>query len=534
MTWYTPSIDFTASPKLIEFLESDAFFRGVQGPRGAGKSTACCSEILSIALQQPASAKDGYKYSRHAIIRNTSPELKSTTIKTWEALFPPEFTNIPIRWQSPINWRWILPRRGGDDGIHCEVLFVPLDKPKDVRKLLSMELTTAYVNEACEVPQTIIDNLTATVGRYPSPIHAGGTQFAFIEADTNPPDDEENWWNRTMVQGDGRSEKDPLRWRFYVQPPAVIECVQLANGTFESIEPGYLNIKFDHAISAAQSWWAINPHAENLANLRGGGYQYYEQMLTNKSRGWIQRYAQGKCVYVQDGKPVVPEFHQASMVRTIPLLKDEPLFAGIDIGGGTLNPAAVFCQRHSRGNLLVLRELVCPDFGLERFCTAFSAALATHFPGQTLKVAWVDPASIGRDELYEVAVLDHLRSRGIPAMPAPTNDPSRRREALAAPMNRNIDGVPGFLVDPACRQLIAALSGKWKFKRLQVAGSEAKYADKPEKSHPWSDIGDAASYAAGGSGEDQMLRIGQQAGIQPGMGKAQAPFIAETGFNVFG
>ena len=49
-----------------------------------------------------------------------------------------------------------------------DVLFLALDREEDVRKLLSLELTGAWINEAREIPKAIVDTLTGRVGRYPA------------------------------------------------------------------------------------------------------------------------------------------------------------------------------------------------------------------------------------------------------------------------------------------------------------------------------------------------------------------------------
>ena len=134
MTTYKP-----AGPVAKAFMMDDSFFRGIMGPFGSGKSTVCIMEILRRAsLQQPG--KDGIRRSRWAVIRNTYPELRTTTIKSWH------------QWVSPELGRWV------DEGppfhhikmgdMDLEVLFVALDRPQDISKLLSMELTGAWVNEA--------------------------------------------------------------------------------------------------------------------------------------------------------------------------------------------------------------------------------------------------------------------------------------------------------------------------------------------------------------------------------------------------
>lgn len=535
-TWWRPEVNLSSSPVLCKFLDDHAFFRGVVGPVGSGKSTGMVCDILMIALSQPADIKDNIRYTRHAIIRNTTPELKSTTIKTWESILKPDLTGIEIRYSSPIRWLWIRPPVGNEPGIHCEVLFIALDKPKDVRKLLSLELTSAWFNEACEIPKALIDGMTTRVRRYPSINNAGGHQLAFIIADTNPPDDEENWFHQTMMFGDNGEDSDPLRWRFFQQPPAVLEVAPKGQG-YESIEKGYLGFTFatSQVIEAAGSYWAINPGAENLRNLAGtdpdgrGGYLYYAQMLKNKRRDWIQRFAQGKQVYVQDGKPVIPEFVADHHVKKLNLIKDLDIQVGVDIGGGTLQPAAVFGQRHPRGAWLIHRELVLPDYGLKRFSEAFNSFVAQEFPGFNIKVAWCDPACLKRDEFYEVQVVDHLRAAGIPAQPAPTNDPKARREALAAPLGRFYDGRFGLMIDPACKMVVQGLSGKWRFRKLQIPGTENRYSEFAEK-NKWSHPCEALEYLVSGGGEHIQLKTGNAPGSVSGWGGQTV--VAGTDFNV--
>jgi hypothetical protein len=87
-----------------------------------------------------------------------------------------------------------------------EVLFVALDRPQDISKLLSMELTGAWVNEAREVPRPVIDGLTGRVGRYPS-MAMGGTGWSGIIADTEPPDSDHCWYKLAEFEV---TEKLPL------------------------------------------------------------------------------------------------------------------------------------------------------------------------------------------------------------------------------------------------------------------------------------------------------------------------------------
>ena len=179
---------YKASPTLAKFHQDDSFIRGIMGPIGSGKSVGCCVEIFSRASVMPI-ANDGIRHSRWAIVRNTQPQLETTTIKTWLSWFPehifgkmnrkPPFTHL-VR----IN------------DIELEVIFLALDKPEDVKKLLSLEVTGIWFNEAREIEKEILDAASGRVGRYPSdkmkPKELGDKKLGLwhgIIIDTNPPDD---------------------------------------------------------------------------------------------------------------------------------------------------------------------------------------------------------------------------------------------------------------------------------------------------------------------------------------------------------
>ena len=166
-------------PTLKKYL-----FRGIRGPVGSGKSVACCIEGCRRALQQQKN-QNGIRKSRWAVIRNTNPQLKTTTIKTWLDWFPEQ------EWG---HFRWSVPythyiKKGEID---CEVIFLALDRPEDVKKLLSLELTGVWINEAREIPKSIIDACTMRVGRFPS-MREGGASWYGVFCDTNAPE-EDHWW----------------------------------------------------------------------------------------------------------------------------------------------------------------------------------------------------------------------------------------------------------------------------------------------------------------------------------------------------
>src|SRR6478752_2177053 len=78
--------------------------RYVEGPVGSGKSTMCIIDLIRMAMDQQAD-EHGVRYSRWAIIRATNPQLRSTTIKTFELWVPSSIA--PVVYTAPINARVI-------------------------------------------------------------------------------------------------------------------------------------------------------------------------------------------------------------------------------------------------------------------------------------------------------------------------------------------------------------------------------------------------------------------------------------------
>ena len=77
---------------------------------------------------------------------------------------------------------------------------------------------------------------------------------------------------------------------------------------------------------------------------------------------------------------------------------------------------------------------------------------------------------------------------------APTNDPTRRIDAVTSYLIKMVDGEPGYLVSRSCPMIRKGKIGGYQYKRMQMSGEE-RYKDKPDKnkySHP----ADAEQYLA--------------------------------------
>lgn len=439
-------MEYRPSGRILErFRASDAFVRGIRGPIGSGKSTACVAEVLRrAAMQRPG--PDGKRRSRWAIIRNTFPELKTTTIKTWQQWVPAHLGRF--QGEGPPT-HWIA---AGE--LDMEVMFLALDRPEDIRKLLSLELTGAWINEAREVPKAILDALTGRVGRFPSAMQGGASWYG-IMMDTNPPDTD-HWWYRLA------EEERPKGWDFFAQPAG------------------------------------DGPDAENLRNLPRG---YYERAVAGKDEDWIRVYVRGDYGFVRDGKPVIPEYRDTLHCRPVQPSPKLPITIGIDFG---LTPAAMFEQRLPNGRVIWFDELATQDMGARRFGELLVSKIQRDYAPWADRVeAWGDPAGEGRSQADESTAFQMLAAVGMVARPCHTNDPTVRREAIAAPLSRIVDGEPGLVIDPKCVVARKGLIGGYCYRRLAVVGQE-RYRDAPDK-NIFSHSVEAGGYGMLGLGEGRSV-----------------------------
>lgn len=471
-------VDFKYKPDgevLKTFMKDDTFFRGVRGPVGSGKSVACCIEVFRRALAQQKGA-DGLRKSRWAIIRNTNPQLRTTTIKTWLDWFP-ETDWGRFTWSVPYTHRI----KKGD--IDLEVLFLALDRPEDVKKLLSLELTGIWINEAREIPKSIVDACTMRVGRYPS-MRDGGPSWSGVIADTNAPE-EDHWW--PIMAGEvpvpdhipreqAKMLVKPTNWLFFTQPSGMVERKD-KEGQVDSYAP--------------------NPVAENRKNMM---QSYYPNLIQGKTKSWIDVYVMNKLGHIQDGKPIYPMFATEVHVATeeIAVAAGHPVYVGLDFG---LTPAATIGQK-VRGRWLIQSEIVAIDMGIVRFAEVLRNELAIRFSAASETIIYGDPAGDFRAQTDESTPFHILRGAGLRAFPAPSNSVDLRLEAVSSQLTKMVEGKPAFLVDRRCQQLIKGFEGGYSYKRMEVSGE--RYADKPDK-NMFSHVHDSLQYLLLGAGEGRAL-----------------------------
>ncbi len=433
-----------AGETIKRFHESSAFVRAIRGPVGSAKSTCCALELLRRAqMQQPS--PDGIRRTRFAIIRNSYPELKSTTWKTWSTWCPAVYGKT--NFDSPIT------HHVKTADLDMEILFLALDRIEDSRKLLSLELTGAWINEAREVPKGILDALTGRVGRYPSRMQ-GGCTWSGILLDTNPPDTQ-SWWYKCA------EEETPEGWEFFSQPPGTSEF------------------------------------AENIQNLPAG---YYKRISAGKDDDWIKVYVNGEYGFLVEGKPVFPQFRDSLHTSPTNLTPDPHfgLMIGADFG---LTPAAVIAQKLPDGRWQIIDELNTDNTGIKRFAELLSTYMATNYPDHTVVGCWADPSgSYGADSEDETAIGIMNAVTKWKWRPAPgENTLHERLECVRNVLNRLVDGQPGFLLSPKCAMLRKGMANGYHYK-LASSGNGAVQHETPNKNE-YSHGNDALQYLLLGGGE---------------------------------
>lgn len=459
------NVKFTPSGATLErYLASRARRRFIFGPLGSGKTFTCAFDALRCARDQAPDAQ-GLRRTEGLVTRTTMPELKTTALKDWLELLDGKFRGElgEMTWGPPpiYRLRFALPDK---TRVESNVTFLGLDDPDGIDRIRGMPLTWAWINEAREMPYGVVSMIFGRCGRFPR-IADGGPTWSGTFGDTNMPD-QEHWLYRFA------EEEHPQGWEFFRQPGGVVK---------------------------RDGHWVPNPSAENLENLPAN---YYTDQLAGASEDWIRVYLAAEYGYVHDGKPIYPEYVDAQHCREFEIVRTLGLYIGFDFG---LTPAALFGQCLPNGAWRWHSEIVTEDTGYVAFARLVKRALTERYPGMTISAITGDPSGDARQPGDEDArtVFQILAANGVNAEPASTNDPVKRREAVAGALGRFIDGSPGLLIHPQCKITRKAMAGAYCYRRLRVGGSE-RYRDVPDK-NMYSHVAEAGQYLMLGGGEGKRI-----------------------------
>lgn len=436
----------TASGLLAHY--DDNFVRVIFGPYGSGKTTWALNEIVRRACSMPI-WYHGRRRSRWAIVRNTSGELHSTTLQSWLQWFG-ELGDVKKRQKPLLTYEHTF--NDGRGVVELELIFLALDREEDLRKIKSLEVTGAYINELSEVPQGALSHFKGRVNhRYPSRHFCDRPYWSGIIADTNPPD-VDHWIYKDFEL------KSLESYRLFKQPPGLIKD---KDGN-----------------------WQANPNADNAANLSP---DYYTKLAEGQTEEFVKVFCLGEYGSVGFGKKVYPEYNDdLHSVDEIKAIQGDPIHLGWDFG---LTPACVVVQLSERGQLLVLKEYTSEDMGIKTFAeSVVLPGVARDFPYCKIGISRADPSGIKQDEIMEeLSCIGTLNNIGIVTHGARTNTIDPRIGSVRYFLNRMVDGKPGFLLSrKGAPTLRRGFTKDYCFKRISVSGEE-RYREIPHKnasSHP--------------------------------------------------
>lgn len=456
-------IQYNATKTASEFHADNSFVRLMIGPVGCGKSVADCMEVFKRALQQ-APGSDGVRRSRWAITRNTYPELKETTIKTWKMWFPEHiFGNI--KWDSPITHSIFLR------DFHLEVIFLSLDNPEEaIRKLKSFELTGIYFNELQFVHKKVFEEGMERVDRYPSKSSGAPITWTGVIADTNPPSTN-HWIYKTF------EKQRPDNYKIFKFAPALIKIDEVPQDNTP------------YGVSLEGSIWINNPAADYPVVQNNPNY--WLKLVAGKSDSVIKVSYCGEYGILINGKPVHPEYKDSLHYVDKELVYNPEIELGLGWDFG-LTPSCIAVQFTPRGQLIVLSELYSEDMGLRDFTENIVLPhLNRCYPGWKNNYASShDPAGQSGSQTDGKNCQEILEEFGIESYPAaPNNNPTPRREGLKYHLRRLVDGQAALVLSRHCQTLREGLAGNYQYAKINVSTPDTvnRYHEKPLKnmySHP--------------------------------------------------
>jgi len=421
-------------------MKSDAFGRIIAGPVGSGKTTSCIMELFRRAMEQNP-GKNGLRHTRFAIVRQTLKQLRDTVL-------------LDIQGRLGEVGRWMVSTytfhlEFGD--VRSEWLFVPLENAEDQARLLSMQLTGAFLSEAIEMNLDVIAPLSGRLGRFPAGDQGNCTWHGWI-ADTNMPV-ELSPWHQFMTD-------PPPNVQVFIQPSGLSPLAENLNFLLQTDET--MALPFDHPDRVAQ------------------GRKYYERFVEQygENSTWVKRYVFAEFGDDPSGMAVFREtfrsdFHVAPTTELIP---GYPLIIGQDFGR---NPWSLIAQFDHMGRLLVHEEVPAQNMGLEKHVqeNLRPRLLSDKYLGYRVAVVG-DPSGINKGQTTEESCFDLLKRLGIPAFPAVTNDIEPRLRAVEALLGRQVQGKAALLINAeGCPKLIRGLAGGYRFTRTR----DGKMKPQPEK-----------------------------------------------------
>lgn len=420
-------------PTIEKFHNCGAQKRCIVGPVGSGKTTAACWEVCYF-LPKHMYEVHGVKKTIFVVVRNTSIELRDTTLRSLQEWFP--FAEYKVQAMIlTITW----------PDFEVELMLRACDNAKHVRQFKSLQVTGYWIDESIEVAEDTKRMLKTRIGRFPkrSPAKFG------IET-TNPPDVEHPTYSQ-------------FKWD--TPPP----------GPKPSGKPLEKHVGF----------W--QPPYENVANLP---INYYEDLKADYAANldWLEMYVEGKPGQLIRGKLVYDNFDRTLHMSEFPLKwGGQHLFRGWDNSGNT--PACIVVCPVTPGRLHVFREFTTVRENAVDFANRVIEQCNMHFPGAKF-TDYGDPAGEAqystRDGTFTSNKQLMADECGIDVISGEQNFKKRVNSVDQALLRRD-----GILIDPSCVRLYNGFMGGYHFPEL--TNLPGYYMKEPQK-NKYAHIAEALQY----------------------------------------
>ena len=455
----------------------------LMGPIGGGKTTTGLWRIVLTAFRWPLT-RPGLRRFRAGVIRRMMVDLERTTIPSWHNWFPRRMGAWRGSRGEPQTHEFSLRHPADGSTVEIEVIFRGIGDARIEEALRGWEVSAIYADECDTLDPGSLSWLSGRTGRFPPPLDGQALDElpGQVWGTCNAPEPDNH------VLRDFIDEPMP-GWRLYRQPSG------------------------------------LAPDAENLSVL---GPTYYARKAADMPPWQRKRMIENVPGVSPDLAAVYPEFNPDLHVAPAPLdvLAGRPVLVGMDAGG---TPAAGVWQVAANGQRRLLAEISTHDkaggiTGPQRFGEALARLLGERFAGCQVRALGDPSAAYGADQTQgEGSWLDIVgRVAELPIRPAPSNDPTLRREALRVPMSQLIDGRhPALLICPSCRLTVRALARDYRF--AVTAGRVAATPLKNWASH----LIEAHQYAlmdGGAFHEIQARRTAREDQAAPRVAPAFNPF----------
>jgi len=422
-------LKYIPSPTIERFLACSNTFRCVVGAVGSGKTVG---GVMDICYYIPHYMYETFNVTRTkwCLLRNTYAELEDTTLETVIEWFP---------WGKHQKQRGIYTiTYPPPSNIEVRLLLRACDRPEQVKKFKSLEITGYLIDEANEVDESIKLMLKNRIGRFP--------------------------------------RKSPAKFGIELTNPPTIEHAIFSNYDWQTPIPGYPDHKpTQPPLKNHIGFW--QQERENEINLPKGYYDdLYESYANNKD--WIDMYIKGMPGVITKGKTIYNNFKRDIHISptTLKYHPSIPVLRGWDNSGNT--PAVVIAQQPSPLSLNILSSQHHDKMGTIEFAKLIIAQCAIDYPDATF-IDYADPAGENKFSKRAGGFTSNatlMRDLGINPIPSDQNF-----EARIASVDYFLSRIDGLIIDPSCHSLITGLSGAYIYQR--GTHSPTDEAEKNRYSH---------------------------------------------------